>query len=111
MAVLILNADKSQGALFTRPRNSYVHLILFNAASIVLAKAGTHALARALDHVGGPLEASHVLGVTFLMSVYRITFLFLDYLYYAFTNPKDNKSYKFIDNLRDDEKAVIIIDI
>ena len=77
--------------------------------SVILSKAGTYVIADAFDAVGGAVEASHVLGVTFLVSIYRTTFLVLDCLYYALTNPKDGgKHNAFIDDIRRGEKAIII---
>lgn len=108
ITVLILNTDLSDAAPVTK-RNSYVHLVLFNAASVILSKLGTHVIAHAFDTVGSVQEASHVLSATFLVSVYRTTFLSLDCLYYACTNPKDGeKHYAFIDDIRRGEKAIVI---
>lgn len=108
VAVLILNTDLSDAAPVTK-RNSYLHLVLFNAVSVTLSKAGTYVIADAFDAVGDVQEASHVLGATFLVSIYRTTFLLLDCLFYALTNPKDGgKHYAFINDIRRREKAIII---
>lgn len=64
-----------------------------------------------MDGAGDTLAVDHVMGVTFLMSIYRTVFLSLDCLYYAYTNhtnPEDSKRYSFIHKLRPGEKAIII---
>lgn len=108
VALLILNTDLSDRAPVSK-RNSYVHLVLFNAASVVLSKSVTHVIAHAFDVVGGELEASHVLSATFFACVYRTTFLSLDSLYYAYTNSNDgNKHCAFIDSIKRGEKVIIV---
>ena len=108
MAVLTLNTDLSEAGHFIK-RNSYVHLFLFNVASIFLAKAVTHVIAQAFGDVAGALGTSHVSGITFFVSVYRTTFLSLDSLYYAYMNNGDSKRrYISINKLRLGEKAVIV---
>lgn len=106
--VLTLNTDLSDTAPVTK-RNSYVQLVLFNVAAVILAKEVTEGIAHAFDVVGGTLEAIHVLGVTFLISVYRTIFLSLDCLYHAYAKLKySGERCRFIDDLRRGDKMIVI---
>jgi len=106
--ILTLNTDLSDKAKVTR-RHSYVHLVLFNVAALILANEVTEGIANAFHVVGGTLEAIHVLGVTFLISVYRTLFLSLDCLYHAYAKHKYNSDrWRFVDDLRRGDKMIVI---
>lgn len=104
--VLILNDDLTETGHFIK-RSSYVHLLLFNSASIILANAITRVITQAIGDVEGALESSYVFG-TFLLGVYRTVFLFLDSLYFTYVIIGD-KSNICMHKLRLEEKTVITI--
>ena len=106
--VLTINTDLSETVPVTK-RNSYVHLVVFNVAAVILAKGVTEGIAQAFDVVGGTLETIHVLGVTFLISVYRTMFLSLDCLYHTYAKLKYSSEHcGFIDDLRRGERMIVI---
>lgn len=106
--VLTINTDLSDTSPVVK-RNSYVHLILFNVAAVISATWVTERIAIAFDVVGGTLDAIHVLGVTFFISVYQTVFLCLDCLYYTYAKLKySSERFRFIDDLRRGEKMIVI---
>lgn len=108
LAILTVNTDLSDESLSCTKRKSYLHLVLFNATSFILSKAVTQALAHAMDEAGDTVATDHVMGITFLLSIYRTVFLSMDSLYYAYTNPANNNDFSLIGNLRHGDKAIII---
>ena len=100
--------DLSDTAHVTK-RNSYVHLILMNLVALIFSKGVTEGIAHAFDVVGGTLEASHVLSVTFFVSVYRTMILSLDCLYHTYAKLKySGERYRFMDDLRLEDKMIVI---
>ena len=104
LAILTVNTDLSDESHPYTKRASYLHLVLFNAASFILSKAVTQAIAHAIDDAGDTLAIDHVKGVTFLISSYRTVFLSLDCLYYAYTNPANSNGFSSIGG----DKAITI---
>ncbi|CAH3180559.1 unnamed protein product [Porites lobata] len=106
LAIIQINTDLSE---FNSPkRNSYLHLVLFNAASCVLSRAIIQAIASTLDDSGNNEVADYVLGVLFLLGIYRTVFLSLDCLYHAYANTENRKTYSLTDHARHGDKVVII---
>ena len=107
LVVLAINTELSERSFPTR-RQTYLHLILFNAASFALTRTTTHSIARVLEDAGAVFAAEHVLGITFLTSIYRAYFLSLDCLYYACFKPDKEKRHSIVDDLRPADKAIIV---